>query len=196
MKGPFQNNRVYAIASTAKYGVAGGVLPAVYAFDRRTATPMFFTIGEDEIEDGDVYETRLDQDLRMDSGVDAGWKVPDRQVLSLWSDREAALAQHSARSQRAKKALETKQRHEAEALAAARQAEEAARASTAEGRLEAIPGVDYVSRIMRGDRDIVMFAMKLKPDTFRKIALALGIDQGLVEEWLVESEQKIREEKL
>lgn len=197
MKGPYTVNKVYAIAGVASAGFAGGVISAVYAYDNRTAENLFFTIGVDEIEDadGDVYSLHAGEELRMDSGVDAGWRVPERQVLSLWSDREEALVKHGERSTRGKQAAQSKKDREAAELRAKWSAEEAAKAATAEGRLEAIPGVDNVFRIIRGDRDVVMFSMKLKPDTFRKISLALGIDQELVEEWLIESEEKIKSGK-
>jgi hypothetical protein len=191
VKGPFENNKIYAIAATSKGGVSGGVLPAVFAYDTRYDEGRFFTIGRDEAEASgdDVFNANLVGELMLDSAEDAGYRVPERQVLSLWSRREEALREFTARSERGKAASQTKK-----ALKAQREQERwnelQAAPSSAEARIEAHSRVLSIGRIIRGEKDVVLFSLRLKPEEFRdKIAPVLGIDAALVDEWLIESKK-------
>lgn len=195
MKGPFQLNRIYAIASVGKFGFAGGLTPAVYAYDRRSADNRFFTIGEDEIEHGDVYDPRMGDDLKLDSADEAAFRVPERQVLSLWSEREEALKRHQARSARGKVAAKTAKGNKEAARKAAWQELEDEHAKTPGGRIEAAHPRTVISlRRRTGIRpdktkvEIVNLDLRLSPGKFREIAVVLGIDSQMVEEFLAETE--------
>jgi hypothetical protein len=191
MKGPFEYNKVYAIAAVGKAGIAGGVLPAVYAHDVEYSEGRFFTIGQDQAAEAadreDVFDPNLVGQLMLDSTEDPGYRVPDRQVLSLWSQREEALARFKARSERGKAAAQTAKDNKRTA------AEEAARAfleehkATAAGRIEDLPGIMSINRIIRPERDRVFITLYMSPERFKKLAESIKIPAELVEEWLVES---------
>lgn len=191
MKGPFEYNKVYAIAAVGKAGFAGGIIPAVYAYDTRTDEGRFFTVGRDEAAEAerreDVYTTEVVGELMLDSAEEAGYRVPERQVLSLWSQRDEAVEKFKARSERGKVALANKKKRLAEERAARARAADEAHALSAEGRIEALPGIRSIYRVIRGDSDTVLLTLRLTPKRLEQMAVALGIDEGLLAEWLVES---------
>jgi len=156
MKGPYANGKVYAIAAVGRGGFDSGVLPAVYAHDSEYSEGRFFTIGQDQAAEAadraDVLDTEIVGELILDSSVDPGYAVPDRQVLSLWSQREEALVTFKARSERGKAASQSRKDRVAAETAAKWQAIEAARAGTAEGQIEALPGIMSINRVTMAHR--------------------------------------------
>jgi hypothetical protein len=191
MKGPFENNKVYAIAGHGKAGIAGGVIPAVYAHDAEYSENRFFTVGRDEADEAadrdDVFSANTVGELILDSSQDAGYRVPDRQVLSLWSQRDEALAKFTERSERGKAAVQTAKTRKAAELAERLRADREAQEASAEGRIEALPGIMRINRIIRPERDKVFITLHMSPERFKKFARHVSIPDELVEEWLTES---------
>lgn len=198
MKGPYENNKVYAIAGDGRQGVLGGVIPAVYAYDTRTDENRFFTIGQDQAAEAANRDDVLSEDtvgeLMLDSGEDAGWRVPERQVLSTWSVRDEALETHRVRSERAKAAIQLAKDRKRAAAEARLRNEQQAHEDSAEGRIGNLPGIMSVHRIMRGEKDKVFITLHMSPERFKKLAQHIKIPVELVEEFLAESKQKIEAE--
>lgn len=190
MKGPFENGKVYAIAAVSRLGIAGGIIPAVYAYDKFIGEQRFFTVSEDEFGDNDLYEERPQEgELRLDSSEEPAWNVPDRQVLSLWSEREEALERFKERSKRGKAAAQTAKDRMRAAQDEKRAEERKAREETPLGRMKKIAkGLDHAFYVpaRHGYPDRVHVSLVVTPDKFRKMMTARGIDAELLDEFFAD----------
>lgn len=187
MKGPFENGKVYAIAAVSKAGIAGGVIPAVYAYDKFIGEQRFFTVNEDEFDENDLYEERpREGDLRLDSSEEPAWHVPDRQVLSLWSEREEALVKFKERSARGKSAARTAKDRKNAAQVEKLAEERKAREETPLGRMKKITNsLDHAFYVpaRHGYPDRVHVSLVVTPEKFRRMMTARGVDEELIDEF-------------
>lgn len=190
MKGPYENAKVYAIAAMGKAGIAGGVIPAVYAYDQHAGEDRFFTVSNDEFDENDLYEARpREGELRLNGAEEPNFDVPDRQVLSLWSEREEALEKFKQRSERGKAAAQTAKDRKAAAVEEQMRARREAREATPIGRIKQIARhVEYAFTVkaQHGNSEYVMVQMRVSPDKFRKMMTARGVDDALIDEFFAD----------
>lgn len=208
MKPPYENNRVYAIASTPR-GLKTGYVSAVFAqvrygdSNRVSDDPVhgrFFLVDPDEFKDfggnADLWDPSVTKGLlalgEEESLVE---NVPHTHVLSTWSDREKAWAEFEGRRAAGRKGAQTRaDRQAAELIAQQAEAAEASRQRREEsplGRLKAsVRGLEnaFVAPARNGQPARVLVSIVMTPEGFRKYAEKRGADPELVEEFLADDD--------
>lgn len=201
MKGPYENNKVYAVAASRK-GLRTGYVSAVFAQVRQEYSGRasgdsnegkFFLVKPEEQGgtadkwDPDVAEGSL---LALPEDEDPLDLLPSH-VLSTWSDREEAWAAYEARRAAGRKGAAGRREREAqekeEAAAAELKARRAKQAATPLGRLKkSTRGLENAFRIPAHDDrpEMVHVTLVLTQNNFRKLMAFRGADADLVEEFL------------
>lgn len=206
MRGPYENNKVYAVASYPRKGLKAGYVSAVYAekHHNQHVSPdaarggQFFRVEPDEFRDGggnadhwdpnipDGYLLALPED---EEPLDLG----PSHVLSTWSDREVAWAAFESRRSAGKKGAQTRAEREAAEKAAVLADERRAHEESPLGRLKATTRGfvhAFVVPARNGRPERVHVSLELTPNNFRRLMTNRGADPDLVEEFLrVENEE-------
>jgi hypothetical protein len=202
VKGPYENNKVYAIAA-ARGGLKHGFVPAVFAQVRYNNTSrvsddvsqgqFFLCDPEDNEGTAEEWYPDLGGALLSLSEDEGPYDLPAAQVLSLWSDREEAWKAFEARRVAGRKGATSRKQREAEEKMARMveksKAYRAAKSATPAGRLEEHPGIEHVFRVpARHERpEAIHLDLALSPKAFRKVMAWLKVDEALVEEFLTDT---------
>lgn len=205
MKPPYENNKVYAVASTRR-GLKSGYVAAVFAQVRYDGSAMavstdpahglFFLADPSEFKaDGgtaDRWNPHLhDNELLVLDEEDGPLDYGHTHILSTWTDRESAWAEYEARRAAGRKGAETRVERQtvekaAEQEAQAREARLEREASPL-GRLKASTrGLEnaFVAPARNGHPERVLVSLVMSADNFRKLAERRGADPALIEEFL------------
>lgn len=198
MKGPYENNKLYAIA-VRRGSLKNGFTCAVFAqvrfnYSSRSSDDLaegrFFAV--DEADCGGTPD-RWDPDVADGSlltlSEDGGpYDLKSHEVLSLWDDRKEAWQQYEDRQAAGRKGAQGRKDRERQErsieLSRKTDAIRARRLATPTGQLEeAVPEVQSVlkMRARRGNPELYALDLTLTVEQFRKVMALVAADNDLVE---------------